>query len=82
MRIGLAHFYFHGHTLIGTEKAVRLTPGWADYQAHLAGYLRDINPLRTTEALQRAVILNPYDAAAWVHLGLTYEAENRLAERP
>ena len=80
LRIGLADMYFQRHTLIDTEKAIRLTPGQAVYQEHLAGYLRDIDEQRAQQALQRAVALNPYDANAWIQLGLLYEAGNQLQE--
>ena len=80
LRIGLADIYFQRHTLLDTEKAIRLTPGQAEYWEHLAGYLRDIDERQETQALQRAVALNPYDANAWIQLGLLDEAENHSAE--
>jgi len=80
LRIGLADIYFQRHTLIDTEKAIRLTPGQAKYQNHLAGYVRDVDGRRATKALQQAVMLNPYDANAWIQLGLIDEAGNHLAE--
>ena len=39
LRIGLADIYFQRHTLIDTERAIRLTPGQAEYQNHLAGIM-------------------------------------------
>ena len=80
LRIGVADMYFQRHTLADTEKAIRLTPSRAGYQEHLAGYLRDVDGQRATRALQHAVALNPYDANAWIQLGLIYEAGNRLTD--
>ena len=80
LRIGLADIYFQRHTLIGTETAIRLTPGQAEYQNHLAGYLADTEEHQATQALKHAVALNPYDATAWIQLGLYYEAKNRFSD--
>jgi len=80
LRIGLADIYFQRHTLIGTEKAIRLTPGQAEYYDHLAGYLADTDERQATQALKHAVALDPYDATAWIQLGLLYEAGNQLQE--
>lgn len=78
VRIGLADIYFQRHTLSDTEKAVRLTPGQAEYREHLAAYLSDIDERRAMQALERAVTLDPYDANAWIQLGLLDEAEDRF----
>lgn len=80
LRIGLAGIYFQQHTLASTEKALRLTPGQAEYEEHLSGYLRDTDEQGATQALRRAVALDPYDANAWIQLGLSYEAKNRLSD--
>ncbi len=80
LRIGLADIDFQRHTLIDTEKAIRLTPGQAEYQNHLAGYLADTDGREAMRALKHAVALNPYDAAAWIQLGLFYEAKNRFSD--
>jgi len=80
LRIGLADIYFQRHTLIGTEKAIRLTPGQAEYYDHLAGYLADTDERQATQALKHAVALDPYDATTWIQLGLLHEAGNRLQE--
>lgn len=78
VRIGLADLYFHRSTLQGTETAIRLTPGQAEYQDDLASFFREEDESRAIRAYQRAVNLDRYDANAWIHLGLIYERENRL----
>ena len=80
LRIGLADIYFQRNTLADTEKSIRLTSGQAEYQEDLARYLGDLDGRRANQALQHAVALDPYDADAWIQLGLMYETENRLSD--
>jgi len=88
LRIGLADMYFQRHTLIDTEKAIRLTPGQAVYQEHLAGYLRDIdkrrhsfrNCIRTTAASVKTstskMLTGHYAGTQRVRIAKTNEAAN------
>lgn len=80
LRIGLADLAFNRNTLQGTQTAIRLTPGQSEYQDDLASYFREDDPQRAIQSWQQAVHLNPYDAAAWIDLGLIYEREDRLAD--
>lgn len=80
LRVGLADLYFHRNTIQGTEKAIHLTPGQAEYQDDLASFFQDDEEPRAIQALKQAVKLNPYDADAWIHLGLIDERENRSSE--
>jgi tetratricopeptide (TPR) repeat protein len=49
-------------------------PDQAEYRARLAWLLADADPPSANDALQRAVALNPRDAASWIELGLRAEA--------
>lgn len=80
LRIGIADIYFRRHSPADTAKAIRWTPGRADYQDRLAEYLSSTDRRRANEALLRAATLNPYDSPAWIRLGLTDEEEGRLPE--
>ena len=80
VRIGLADLYFHRNTIQGTEKAIHLTPGQAEYQDDLASFFQDDDGPQAIQALVQAVKLNRYDADAWIHLGLIEERENRLSQ--
>ncbi|MGC9293581.1 MAG: tetratricopeptide repeat protein [Acidobacteriaceae bacterium] len=80
LRIGLADIYYQQYTLVSIEKAARLTPSRADYPEQIAWFLRDTEEQRAVQALERAVALNPYDANAWIQLGLIDEANDRLPE--
>ena len=83
VRVGWADYWFRQETLAGTEKALAITPGQADYYHRLALLSSDDAPVRAIEALQRAVALNPTDAQSWIDLGLLFETrgDNARAER-
>ena len=83
VRLACADYWFRQGTVGGTEKAIRFTPGQADYYIRLALLEPDENSPKATEALKRAVALNPSDSRSWIELGLRYEKEgNRpLAEQ-
>jgi len=86
--IGLADMYFQRHTVTDTEKEIRLTPGQAGYQEHLAGYLRDIdkrrhsfrNCIRTTAASVKTstskMLTGHYAGTQRVRIAKTNEAAN------
>jgi len=79
LRMALADHWFRQETLPGTKEALRLEPGNAAYYVRLAAMIQDSDPTRSTQALQRAVALNPWDSAVWVELGLRAEAAADLA---
>jgi tetratricopeptide (TPR) repeat protein len=83
VRLGWADAWFQTETVAGTEKALSLTPGQADYSVRLALLVSDDDPARAAAALRRALASNPHDARAWIELGLRYEADGNLplAER-
>lgn len=82
VRLGLADYWFQQETIMGTVKAIALTPDQAACYVRLA-LLSDDDPARATEALKRAVVLNPSDARSWIELGLRFEVngENGMAEK-
>jgi hypothetical protein len=73
-RLGWADYWFRKETLAGTERAIAITPDRASYYYRLALLSSDDRPARATEALERALKLNPADAQSWIDLGLQYEA--------
>jgi tetratricopeptide (TPR) repeat protein len=73
-RVGWADYWARQETVPGTEKALQVTPGQAEYYARLAVLVADSDPARADEALQRAVGLNPLDAESWIALGLSAES--------
>jgi hypothetical protein len=83
VRIGWADYLAREQTVEGTEKAIRLTPDQSDYYARLARLTADDAPARSTDALRRAVALNPADAQSWIELGLRAETagDQRTAEQ-
>ena len=74
LRMALADYWFRQETVPGTQAALRLEPANAAYYVRLAALTQDSDPSASTQALQRAVALNPRDSAAWVELGLRAEA--------
>lgn len=83
VRLAWADAWFQTETVAGTEKALSLTPGQAAYNIRLALLVGDDDPGRAAAALRQAAASNPYDARAWIELGLRYEADGNLplAER-
>jgi tetratricopeptide (TPR) repeat protein len=80
IRLGLADYWFRQETLPATEKALRLEPASADYYVRLAALTQESNPLASTQALRRAIALNPWDSQSLVELGLRAEASGDLAD--
>lgn len=72
--VGWADFWAQQLTLAGTEKALAATPWQSVYHIQLALLVSDDDPKRASEALQRAISLNPSDSRAWIELGLGIEA--------
>jgi tetratricopeptide (TPR) repeat protein len=63
-----------------TRLAMRLMPENGAYPAQLADQIYAIDPATAKSLLERAVKLNPYDAASWIQLGLLCEAANDLPQ--
>jgi len=57
------------------ERAVRLSPGNADYRHRLGRYFAFVaaNPQSAIESLRNAVTLNPHDARYWFDLAAAYQ---------
>ncbi len=66
------------------ELATRLDPGNSDYHVELADIFEyqvpDVDPVRAIQHLKQAVELNPYDAQAWLSLGLALELQGNISE--
>lgn len=77
--MALADYWFRQGTLPGTTKALRLEPGGAAYYARLAAMTQESDPAGSTQALQRALVLNPWDSQSWVELGLRAEMAGDVA---
>ncbi len=77
--MAIADYWFQQQTLPATRKAARLEPDSAAYDVRLAAMLQETDPDASTQALQRAVALNPWDSQSWVELGLRDEATGDLA---
>jgi tetratricopeptide (TPR) repeat protein len=75
IRVGCADYWITQQTLAGTEAAIALTPGKAEYYARLAPMVPDDDPQKAKDALRRAVALNPWDARSWIDLGLRAEKD-------
>ena len=61
-----------------TRLAMQWMPANGAYPAQLADEVYAVDPASAKALLQRAVQLNRYDAASWIHLGLLEEAEDDL----
>src|ERR1022692_1483252 len=75
IRVGWADYRFRQKTIAGTESAIALAPDNAEYSARLALLMSGDDPQKATDALRRAVSLNPWDARSWIDLGLRAEQE-------
>jgi Flp pilus assembly protein TadD len=62
------------------ERAVRLSPGNADYRHRLGRYFAFVagDPQSAIESLQAAVQLNPHDARYWFDLAAAYQVTGDL----
>src|SRR6202790_1584952 len=62
------------------ERAVRLSPGNADYRHRLGRYFAFVagDPQSAIESLQAAVELNPHDARYWFDLAAAYQVTGDL----
>jgi len=65
------------------ERAVRLSPGNADYRHRLGRYFAFVaaDPQSAVESLRAAVGLNPHDARYWFDLAAAYQVTGDLAGR-
>jgi tetratricopeptide (TPR) repeat protein len=65
------------------ERAVRLSPGNADYRHRLGRYFAFVaaDPQSAVETLRAAVGLNPHDARYWFDLAAAYQVTGDLAGR-
>src|ERR1035441_10400381 len=81
--VGWADYWARQLNVAATEKALALTPWQAAYYVQLAILISDDDPKRASEALRRAVAMNPSDSRSWIELGLRVEADghNATAER-
>ena len=61
-----------------TRAAMRWMPANGAYAAQLADEVYASDPESAGPLLEKAVHLNRYDAASWIHLGLLHEAGNDL----
>jgi tetratricopeptide (TPR) repeat protein len=65
------------------ERAVRLSPGNADYRHRLGRYFAFVaaDPQSAVESLRAAVGLNPYDGRYWFDLAAAYQVTGDLVGR-
>jgi hypothetical protein len=65
------------------ERAVRLSPGNADYRHRLGRYFAFVagDPQSAIDSLRSAVALNPHDARYWFDLAATYQVTGDLADQ-
>ncbi len=63
------------------ERAVRLSPGNADYRHRLGRYFAFVlgDPQSAIDSLRSAVALNPHDAHYWFDLAAAYQVSGNLA---
>jgi hypothetical protein len=71
---GAADYFARRGTVAGTERALALAPGRADYHLQLALLVSDEDSGRADRELRLATSLNPSDARSWIELGLRAEA--------
>jgi tetratricopeptide (TPR) repeat protein len=83
VRMAVADYHFRQETVAGTREALRIEPDSADYYVRLAALIQESDPNGSAQALQRAVVLNPWESQSWVELGLRAEVAGDLqtAER-
>jgi hypothetical protein len=67
--------------LSSLERAVRLSPGNADYRHRLGRYFAFVagDPQSAIDSLRSAVALNPHDARYWFDLAAAYQVTGDLA---
>lgn len=67
--------------LISLERAVRFSPGNADYRHRLGRYLAFVagDPQSALGSLQAAVTLNPHDARNWFDMAAAYQTTGDIA---
>jgi len=75
IRMALADYQMRRGTAERMNAAIALAPDNAEYSARLAFLLTDEDPPRASDAVRRAIQLNPWDSASWIDLGLRAEAE-------
>jgi len=73
VRVGIADYWARQATVTATDKALALAPWRSDYYVQLAVLLSDDNPKESSQALRRAIALNPSDSLSWIELGLNVE---------
>jgi len=83
IRLGLADRFFLELTPESTQKAIDYMPERSMYQRQLGIFYSMDDPQRSRAATRRAVELNPFDARAWIELGLGAEldGDDATAER-
>ena len=71
----MASVFAAGTGQAGLERAVRLSPGNADYRHRLGRYFEFVggDPSAAIENLRAAVALNPHDARYWFDLAAAYQ---------
>jgi len=67
--------------LVKLERAVRLSPGNADYRHRLGRYFEFVvgDPQSAIDSLRAAVALNPHDARYWFDLAAAYQVTGYIA---
>ena len=75
IRAGWAEYRLRQRTIAATKGAIALTPDNAADSAQLAMLISEDDPRKAKDALRQAVSLNPWDARAWIDLGLRAERE-------
>ncbi len=78
-----ASFFAARPELASLQRAVRLSPGNADYRHRLGRYLAFVagDPLSSIENFRAAVALNPHDAHYWLDLAAAYQVTGYVAGR-
>ncbi len=80
VRAGYADYEARKQTVEATRRAVQWAPDDADYRFRLALLMRDAGVPGATEELRRSLELNPWEARAWIDLGIRLETEQDLRE--
>ena len=65
------------------ERAVRLSPGNADYRHRLGRYFEFVagDPQSAIDSLRAAVALNPHDARYWFDLAAAYQVTGDITDQ-